>query len=1019
MVDLPEGPRRGINVSAPQSSLTSRDIVGPALAEAQAAENLAKAADNAVTEVGAPLVKEAGTRSITRDDQGNVVVDSMPMFGKLGDVYRASQEHAYVAATDLTLKDDLAGLARKAMLPKEQGGGGGDPEWFRTEADAYVKRRAGNQRGGFQSYVLDQGMEVAGQFHRNLMGQKFQQDTEGAKNTLKAQISDQQDTLFALARQGGTATPEYQQAVLKLQAAYTTLSADPRFGVTKEMAESEMRGIADKGKAFGVVGMVDRTFDKQGRATAQKILTDEILNDPSKQLSDTERTRLYSWGMSRLEYLSGERKAEIDGHRAYANVVIDQLRARMPLAPGVVDDAMSKAQKLGDAETVLKLDGAQRAAAAVEQTAGMNDDQRLRSLMGRSGSGGGVGYGAINVTYDGPLDRASNPSAPSPQGMYGYLISQGATRNEALMLTSAAASESGLNPFATHDGGKGLGLFGHNGSRLQMMIGLSGSSTPNWQQQAAFALKELRTRPEAAAVNAAKTPEELTAAQMAFEQPQGYVPGRPEGGHNFNGRLGTTRRFWALDGSAVPVAPIAQAGGALGMPFSREDVARNPWLGSEWLRQQATDENGLTQTATRVGDAIVAGVKAGQLPNPETLGAFFQAADRNPEKLGPKRDAVMAEMMGYDAASKVLSLPEGQARPIIEQAQQLAANAPLLEQAAARSMQQHYEEGVKQLKENPGAEAARRGWIKEAPPPLDLSSQDGIMGGLGARAAVAARIGSFTGDPSQPAFSPNEIGAVKSLLSVGTPEQRTVFFQALSKMPDAVRNATLQQIAQQPNGAVFAFAGGLSEQAPDVAESIIQGQNAIKADPKFVPSAGQDKLAYETQKTKALPLTAFNKAARMDPNGPYAAMSAAVDARYAYLSATSGDASGTANPKRLDQAVNDVTGGLVSHNGQQVIAPFRGATQEDFDGILAGVGEQDMAGVTTGNGTPVTPDFLRSSAKLHALGQGTYLVQLNLNDDAPLYASRHGRPFVLDLNNREKAVVPNRSVVDPFTTWGP
>ena len=134
---------------------------------------------------------------------------------------------------------------------------------------------------------------------------------------------------------------------------------------------------------------------------------------------------------------------------------------------------------------------------------------------------------------------------------YNHLISIGATPNEAALLTSAAQVESNFNPEATHDAealaAKGLppgyGLYGHNSARLAAMQKRFGPR-PTWQQQNQFALDELRGRPEGAAVNAAKTPEELTELQNQFEQPKRT----PEGNAK---RLATTRQYM----TAPPQAP--------------------------------------------------------------------------------------------------------------------------------------------------------------------------------------------------------------------------------------------------------------------------------------------------------------------------------------------------------------------------------------------------------------------------------------------------------------------------------
>ena len=158
-------------------------------------------------------------------------------------------------------------------------------------------------------------------------------------------------------------------------------------------------------------------------------------------------------------------------------------------------------------------------------------------------AGRSANLGAINAPYTASMDR--------PNAMYGYLRQQGATHNEALMLTGAAASESGFNPNETHDNGAGYGLFGHNTGRLDLR-GM------DWMQQADAALKELRSRPEGAAVNQAKTAADLTNAQMDYERPAGWRPGSPQTGHNYTGRLNTIDRFGSVLGAPAPQADASQ-----------------------------------------------------------------------------------------------------------------------------------------------------------------------------------------------------------------------------------------------------------------------------------------------------------------------------------------------------------------------------------------------------------------------------------------------------------------------------
>lgn len=262
------------------------------------------------------------------------------------------------------------------------------------------------------------------------------------------------------------------------------------------------------------------------------------------------------------------------------------------------------------------------------------------------------------------------------------------------------------------------------------------------------------------------------------------------------------------------------------------------------------------------------------------------------------------------------------------------------------------------------------------------------------------------GNPLEPAFGPPEVAQVKAIASQGPIDQRLQLLAGIAQMPEGVRNATLQQIGMGGEAAVFAFAGGLVQEAPDLARSIVIGYAAMSANDGYVPKTGTNATAYRASKDAALPVAAFPPAIRADGSGPLAAMSQAIDARYAFLSAQAGDTTGRPNETRLRQAVSDISGGILWHNGGPVIAPIRGMDQRGYDSIMAGITDGDLAGVTTGSGRAITADYLRSSARLQAVGEAEYLVVLNRNDAAPQYATSFGRAFVLNLKGRQPAPQP-------------
>jgi len=155
---------------------------------------------------------------------------------------------------------------------------------------------------------------------------------------------------------------------------------------------------------------------------------------------------------------------------------------------------------------------------------------------------------------------------------YDYLMSIGATPNEATMLTSAAAAESGFNPNLIHDSGNGYGMYGHNLGRLDMR-GMSA------QEQAAAALDELRNRPEGKLVNSTNDPTQLTIAQMRYERPKGWTPQAPQNGSQWGNRLAFTKQFSGFGQYADATNNVGQTpfyGNA--QPNSANKNSKNPFV---------------------------------------------------------------------------------------------------------------------------------------------------------------------------------------------------------------------------------------------------------------------------------------------------------------------------------------------------------------------------------------------------------------------------------------------------------
>lgn len=292
----------------------------------------------------------------------------------------------------------------------------------------------------------------------------------------------------------------------------------------------------------------------------------------------------------------------------------------------------------------------------------------------------------------------------------------------------------------------------------------------------------------------------------------------------------------------------------------------------------------------------------------------------------------------------------------------------------------------------------------------------GALKNRDAQAKVAHQVYGGSGSP----FTAQEAEGFHQRYADATPQDRAAIIGQLSKgLSPQTFAAALPQVVSGTNAKSdrpgITMAAGLYSQAPEVAGSILQGIDAQKTEEKYVPT-GINRQTYDTSRATYLPAAAFNVASRTDPRGSYASMQDAIDARYAFLSAQAKDSSGNLNSSRLQQAVTDVTGGVLQHNGAGVIAPARGMTQAAFDGVLLGVTDADLAGAQTTSGKAITADFLRGSTRLQSVADGRYIVQVNRDDGNPQYAAGvDGKPFVLDLRGHKPAPIV---AADPFALSG-
>ncbi|KPG01785.1 hypothetical protein IP86_02965 [Rhodopseudomonas sp. AAP120] len=693
---------------------------------------------------------------------------------------------------------------------------------------------------------------------------------------------------------------------------------------------------------------------------------------------------------------------------------IDYVRARS----AIMSNPDGAAAALADPEQFPGLGAVQRQQ-LIEQAHAQRDGLITRDLTRSAATGNGAGAIATVGIVQNPaqmslifdrgilaIETAGDPASISPKGAAGLAQIMPGTARDLLRAR-------GRDDLAALDDAALTAKLTENGSRLSVELGRD-----YWMQMGRRYAGDVPVM--AAAYNAGpgnadrwlqaaneKFGPHFTAEQFAsvidYKETRDYV-----------GRLYTTL---GAPMNAAGLSPSAryQASGAVGAAVAQEDAAR---------RQMYKADAASSRDAADFGEMF----RQGQTPDPVAYGSALhrntlaaQAGDSSAaewltktqfqERMAPVRDA------GY-------RMPPAQLADTVARIEADQRSRPVTQDEIDRLgvLKETLADVGKRASNDPVglAERAKLIGMPVTVDPQARADDPAFAASLVARSAHAQTAQAYYQGEFK-VLKPAEEAAFRNRWASASADDKAALLRtAGASLPPPAFRAFIGQVAGDDNKSampVLTLAAGLHAADPTLGASLLEGIKAQKTDDRYVPDSGANKLLWQKRKDELLPAAAFNRAARTDPEGPLAAMSAAIDARYAFLSAQANDTSGSINSARIKQAAEDVTGGVLAHNGAPVLAPWRGASQRDLDATLTGLTDADLADARTTGGKPIGADYVRSQAKLTAFGDGRYLVQVNRNDDAPQYAATAaGRPFVLDLRNRARGAPP---AVDPFNNGMP
>lgn len=981
MVDLPQVPLNVVTSATPRSSVSPAQIAAP---YSEMADSLDKVGGG-LDKTAEAIAHQQGLKAVTLDSQGNVQVEHAPYIGPAAEAYSRAVKFAALTEGE--------GQARRADIEARQ--------QFRDNPDGYLawsnkyidtlQKQYTDAAGPEVGLAMRRSVEsTTTQTYRGLLNEKERLDLARAEKSIDAGIKSTADDLSVMAR-GGVSTddPAYVQGIDKFNTLIEQKVNNPRLAYPREQADLDKQRLQGELGAQRFLYHVDQTYKGADADVATRVATDyakDILTNPAYKLSPSERQQYYARAVTEIRANDAIRRQDIGDLRTELQTLRYSAAAGIKIDPQSITALSDRAKALGWTAGRAEIERFGLTAPLISPLAGAPLSEQAAALNSMRG----------NLRQ---------------QSAFDFFVQRGWSPVQAAGIVGGLRGETGnLSTTQLHDNGIGIGIAGWNAERraaLNRFAAANGKSATDLQTQLEFVDYELRNNEaEAGALlKAARTPEDAGNAMLRYFRPANYdVPGaHPERAQYARAAFNA----FGTEGGTAPAATDAPSPGWL-VANRSTDIARQ--ARAQWKQVWTDWQSNKIRPPDKVIDGIIDAAKAsGDVDLLATMRdgmgeiSFVHNAGRQTLSF---QHALAAQFQSFGEQGTLPPpgmLPVIGGRGLTDRGIKTIGNA-----AIAKDLEHQYTAISEGLDKNPIATTvAKFGDKFNMPGPLNLQDPRELVAGLALRGQIANFARQNWGGPARSALDQPDLHQLTAALDTPNAELKGHIFAAIdAALPEDIRKATLAKIGEKrPDFMVASAAGGLMSSAPDIAQSILRGQAAIKADKEFWPKGATEEQAATDAVNKAMPPATFSLAARTDPMGPYATAHGMIKARYADLSAAANDASGKLNSARLTQAINDVTGGVLSHNGGTLIAPVRGMSQADFDRTLAGVTDADLAGVTTLNGAPVTADYLRGNAQLESIGDGKYLLRLGRDAAKPIYAYQGAtgelpQKFVLNLRGR-------------------
>lgn len=805
MVDLPKVNASLITSQAPTSSVSAGEIAANAGMQAQSINKVADALmDVSVEAAKRQAATDLIDQKVVRGPDGSVSVatpQNSMIFGRAGEAYDSAVKVGTVAANGNIVSAGLTEIHQKYPAA---------PAEFDAAAKAFVDKHAQGAGGEIGAAIKREGDQLRTQHYNAITNTAGTLDISNQKKSVEVQIQDQRDTLTGLARQpGGTQSPEFQQALAKFNLSYDALGSNPLFKMPIDQIEREKRTFGQFLQGEALVAHIDETYTRKGKAEAQKALDEGILKNPN--LREVDRSKLYTQGLSRLGYLTADAKERIDaGKKDVTEFESGLAKGTVKAEDPAVGMAIGAARDRGDPESAARL----TAAAAVQQ-----------HFRGVSTLPDAIKAEVLGVPAPG-RNTVVNPAIPAEGRALLNTIARGESAGR-YDVRYGGRGDKTFSDFTDHPriaeditSGPDVGKKSTAAGRYQFIgstwdaqakkLGLKDFSPAN-QDAAAWDLAQTEYK--------TKTGKDLMTVLKSGDTAD-VLP-------SLSGQWSSLPGGRQPAGGARMMAPAANGGPG----FTADDVKRNPFLLSAYVRTLAADEELRVQSAKQTATSIGKALDAGLIPAPASVAEVNQAAKLYPEKIGPAAE----EMNGRLSGSQLAALPQAQRDQVLASYKAASDGQDVHHQNIAAAALKQVQDSDKAMADHPYQEAERRGWTPTAPP-IDPGQPESIAPALAGRAALSNRIASMNHTPPPPLLDKDELPALQAALQ--GPNGPAVLGQiAQGLKPDEMKMLLDQK------GFVDTVSGMMSSKDParmTSAMSVVDKiwrDNAVEAETKLGPAA--------------------------------------------------------------------------------------------------------------------------------------------------------------------------------------